>query len=75
MAQPLILCHNPLYQPHPYPVGIQKRCKISDTHFFSLLLHRVLFRSPLAGRRMKRESGESPEQSRCCEPIDRTSNL
>lgn len=27
----------------------------------------VLFRSLYSGARMKRESGESPEQSRCCE--------
>lgn len=30
---------------------------------------------PVCGLRMKRESGESPEQSRCCVPLCCTSNL
>ena len=34
----------------------------------SLPLHRFVPRTPLARERMKRESGESPEQSRCCKP-------
>ena len=36
--------------------------------FFPYLCKVLCPQPPMARKRMKRESGESPEQSRCCEP-------
>ena len=45
--------------------------RVSCTNFASSFVPDA----PFGGLRMKRESGESPEQSRCCVPLCCTSNL
>ena len=58
-------------------VGIQLKSCVSNRYFlesalyipnYSLHLQSLVPKPPFARGRMKRESGENPEQSRCCEP-------